>query len=230
MGMLIYAVEDDDNIRELIKCTLRSFSYDAEVFSTAEDMFVFCRKKSPPELFLLDIMLPGMSGIDALKQIRSDLQMRKIPVILLTAKSLETDKVIGLDNGADDYITKPFGILELMARIRAIQRRILLPDEKQHQIIQVEDLLMDIDRHEVRVKNEEIPLTLKEFELLYMLLANRGKTVTRDELLNTVWGFDFQGESRTLDMHIKTLRQKIGDNAENPKYIKTVRGIGYIIV
>ena len=229
MGTLIYAVEDDDNIRELIKCTLQSFSYHAEVFSSAEELFDFCRKKSPPDLFLLDIMLPGMSGYDTLKRIRADLQMKKIPVIMLTAKSLETDKVTGLDYGADDFITKPFGILELMARIRAVLRRVLEPGEKQHQIICVENLQMDVDRHEVRIGDEEIPLTLKEFELLYMLLANRGKTVTRDQLLNTVWGFDFQGESRTLDMHIKTLRQKIGDNAENPKYIKTVRGIGYII-
>ncbi len=228
MGTLIYAVEDDDNIRELIGCTLRSFSYDVETFSSAEELFSACRLKPLPDMILLDIMLPGMSGIDALKIIRSEPLMHRIPVILLTAKFLETDKVIGLDCGADDYITKPFGILELMARIRAVQRRISESEEKQ-KMISYQDLTIDLNRHQAYVNGAEVPLTLKEFELLYMLLSNKGKTVTREELLNSIWGFDFQGESRTLDMHIKTLRQKIGDSADDPKYIKTVRGIGYII-
>ena len=206
MGTLIYAVEDDDNIRELIGCTLRSFSFDAEVFATAEKMFAAFREKPLPDLILLDIMLPGMNGIDALKEIKSGPDTKKIPVIMLTAKSLETDKVTGLDCGADDYITKPFGVLELMARIRAVQRRVMQP--KEQKTIRYQDIFIDLDRHQAYVNGGEVALTLKEFELLTTLLENRGKTVAREELLNAIWGFDFQGESRTLDMHIKTLRQK----------------------
>ncbi|MDP4109186.1 MAG: response regulator transcription factor [Bacillota bacterium] len=227
MGKLIYAVEDDDNLRELIGCTLRSFSFDAEVFMTAEDMFAKCAE-TPPDLFLLDIMLPRMSGIDALRLIKNDPGLKRVPVIMLTAKTLETDKVLGLDCGADDYISKPFGVLELTARIRAVLRRADEPAPKQKNFEYL-DLKVDLDRHQVMVSGREVPLTLKEFELLRILLENRGKTMTREELLNAVWGFDFEGESRTLDMHIKTLRHKIGDSAETPQYIKTVRGIGYIV-
>lgn len=226
MEGLIYVTEDEENIRELIRCTLQAFQYDSKTFECAEDMLAACEEELP-ELVLLDIMLPGMDGVEALKKLRENVKTKNVPVIMLTAKSSEVDKVTALDAGADDYIMKPFGILELTARIRTVLRRVRaagssLPGKKK-----ISDIELDILKHEVSVAGKKVELTLKEYELLKTLMLSAPRVLSRDELLNEVWGYDFAGETRTLDMHIRTLRAKIGDEAENPRYIKTVRGVGY---
>ncbi len=228
MESLIFVVEDEDNIRELLCCALKSFSYRVESFGDAEAMLkaVIAEK---PDLILLDIMLPGIDGIEALKQLKAKLSNAGIPVIMLTAKSAETEKVTCLDAGADDYITKPFGILELSARVRAAVRRQKKP-EGRTEALQYKDISIDTGKRTVTVAGCAAELTLKEYELLCLLMSSPGRVLPREDLLNSVWGFDFEGESRTLDMHIKTLRQKLCDNAEHPKYIRTVRGVGYSLV
>lgn len=225
MSALIYVVDDESNIRELISCTLISFGYTVESFETAEGMLDACTARLP-DLILLDIMLPGRSGTEALAQLKETPSFSHVPVILLTAKSAETDKVQGLDAGAEDYIVKPFGVLELSARVRTVLRRKMkLPSGP----IVYGELSLDADLHEVVRAGKKVDLTLKEFSLLKLLLENRGRVVPREELLSSVWGFEFEGESRTLDMHIKTLRKKIGDSVESPRYITTVRGVGYLM-
>jgi len=228
MSSLIYVVEDEDNIREVLLCTLEAFSYSTKGFSAAEAMLTSVAADKP-ELILLDIMLPGMDGIQALKLLKTNPSAAHIPVIMLTAKSAETEKVVCLDAGADDYITKPFGVLELSARVRAVLRRLKKHSGKAA-ALQYKDICIDSEKRTLTVAGTAVDLTLKEFELLYLLMENPDRVLQRDELLEAVWGFDFAGESRTLDMHIKTLRQKLCDNAENPRYIRTVRGVGYSIV
>jgi two-component system, OmpR family, alkaline phosphatase synthesis response regulator PhoP len=228
MNHLIFVVEDEDNIRELIRCTLESFSYRVSSFCDAESMLAGVQAEKP-DLILLDIMLPGIDGITALKTLKANTSSACIPVIMLTAKSAETEKVFCLDAGADDYITKPFGILELSARIRAAIRRREKPGSRP-KTLEYKDIFFDNDKRCIKVSGVAVQLTLKEYELLFMLMNNRDRVISREELLACVWGFDFAGESRTLDMHIKTLRQKLADNTDNPKYIKTVRGIGYSLV
>lgn len=224
---LIYVTEDDESIRELIRCTLEAFSYRVETFGSAEEMLKACTKQVP-ELFLLDIMLPGIDGISALKQLKANEKTREIPAIMLTARTSEVDKVKGLDMGAEDYITKPFGILELTARVRARLRAVSGANRgKEPRIISCADIEIDTEGMEVFQRGRKLELTLKEYELLKFLLKHADKVVSRDELLNAVWGFDYTGETRTLDMHIKGLRSKLGDNAEKPQYIKTIRGVGY---
>lgn len=228
MSALIYLTEDDENVRELIRCTLVSFSYEVRSFENAEDMLAECSKGQLPDLFLLDIMLPGIDGIRALKLLRQNPDAASLPVIMLTAKSSEADKVAGLDNGADDYIAKPFGVLELAARVRAVLRR--KPLQEHPSVLTYKDIVIDCDRHCVTIKGEPADLTVKEYDLLLFLVRNSRRVVTREELFGKVWGYDFEGESRTLDMHILSLRNKLGDNAERPCYIKTVRGVGYSMV
>ncbi len=228
MNTLIYVTEDDANIRELLRCTLESFSYKVCCFESAEELLEACRK-TLPALFLLDIMLPGLDGIAALHTLRAQPETRGIPVIMLTAKASEADKVTGLDSGADDYITKPFGVLELTARVRAALRRKEEKDGENGSHLAHKELTMDLDKRLVTLAGQPVELTLKEFELLRLLLEQATRVLTREELLNTIWGYDYIGESRTLDMHIKTLRQKLGDDADAPNYIKTVRGIGYTL-
>ncbi len=222
----VFIVEDDDNIREVVRCTLEAFSYRVYQFKTAEEMFA-----SPvaPSVYILDIMLPGMDGIETLKRIKNTPATQKLPVIMLTAKTAEIDKVIGLDNGADDYIAKPFGVLELSARLRAVLRR-AYPQERQSHIIEANGIQANLDKREVTLAGAEVDLTLKEFDLLVLLMQNTDRVLSRDELLNTIWGYDFAGETRTLDMHIKSLRAKLLDDAGHPTYIKTVRGVGYRFV
>lgn len=226
MTKKIFVIEDDENIREMIKMALVSFSYEVLVFENAENAFSESLK-DVPDMFIFDIMLPGMSGIEATKKIRENSLTKKVPVIMLTAKDTEIDKVLGFDCGADDYITKPFSVLELGARIRSIFRRTDKEDKIIMKTIQVSDLNINNETREVFKNGELIELTFKEYELLYMLVGENTRIISREELLNTIWGEDFLGESRTLDIHIRTLRQKLGDNAENPKYIKTVRNVGY---
>lgn len=220
---MIYIVEDDNSIRELVIYTLESMNMKAEGFAHPKDFWVRI-ENSKPELILLDIMLPEEDGISILKKLRENSKTKKIPVILLTAKGSEYDKVLGLDSGADDYITKPFGIMELMSRIKALLRRTESNAEIEEQILG--ELTINKKSHEVKVKGEMVALTLKEFEMLVLLIENKGRVIGRDELLNKIWGYDFDGENRTVDVHIRTLRQKLGDCGT---YIETVRGKGYKI-
>ena len=220
---LIYVAEDDDNIREILRCTLDSYGYATRVFDSAPQLLEAVREQLP-DLILMDIMMPGMDGLQALRLLKQDRRTAGVPVIFLTAKASEIDKVKGLDLGAEDYITKPFGLLELAARVRAALRR--QPPERQH-ILRGGDIVVDVDDHAVTRAGQPLELTLKEFELLRILIANRERVVPREELLNEIWGYDFAGETRTLDMHIKTLRAKLGDDVEHPRYIKTIRAVGY---
>lgn len=225
MPHMIYVIEDDDGIRESINLALKSFHYDVRAFVTAEDALEAIREKIP-DMFIFDIMLPGMDGISAVKLLRGKPETAPTPILLLTAKDTEMDKVVGLDAGADDYLAKPFGIMELAARIRAQLRRTHIEASP----IVGGDLILNPATREVRINESLLTLTYKEFELLYLLMQNRSRIVPREELFGSVWGYDFEGEARTLDTHIKSLRQKLGDTAENPEYIMTVRNVGYRFV
>ncbi len=226
MGQLIYVIEDDENIRELIKVSLESFSYRVETFETAEDGLAAIDSLLPDMAFF-DLMLPKKDGLTAIKELRQKPKTRDLPIIILTAKGTEIDKVVGLDSGADDYITKPFGILELMARIRNLLKRTQKPEEE---ILAVSDIRLDKRCHEVYRAGKKIELTRTEFALLAVLMENTPNVMKRDELLDLVWGYDFIGETRTLDMHIRTLRQKLFGDEETACCIRTVRGIGYQLV
>ncbi len=221
---MIYFVEDDDNIRELVVYTLNSTGLKAEGFSTP-DKFWEAMEESTPSLVLLDIMLPQEDGLSILQKIRGDKNTKKLPVIILTAKADEYDKVKGFDLGADDYVPKPFGMMELVARIKAVLRR-TDSDKETVSEYTVDCLTVSPEKHKVKVNGEKVTLTLKEFEMLCLLLENRGIVLSRDQILNRVWGYSFDGESRTVDVHIRTLRQKLGVAGE---LITTVRGIGYTI-
>lgn len=224
---LIYCVEDDEGISELILCALKSGGYDAVAFDTPPK-FYERMKKQIPSLILLDIMLPVEDGISVLKKIRADATYKSIPVIMLTAKSTEVDKVMGLEAGADDFITKPFGIMELLSRIKAVLRRSTSTEAPTEPLLRYEGLELDGLKRQVIFNQQPVELTFKEFELLAFLLKNTGIVLSRDKIVEKVWGYDFEGESRTVDMHIKTLRQKL-EEAGCVDYIKTVRGVGYKI-
>lgn len=222
----IYVIEDDDNIRDLIKIALEGFGYTVSAFETAEEAL----KKiegDQPDLAVFDLMLPGMDGLTAIRKIRKDEVLKDMPVIILTAKDREFDKVAGLDGGADDYMTKPFGVMELAARIRSLLRR-RARDRAGEEVLEQYCITLNKKTREVLSCGRKAELTLKEFELLKYLMENQNKVVTRDELLNHIWGYDYDGETRTLDMHIRTLRQKLGE--EGGSCIRTVRGVGYRFV
>jgi len=221
---MIYCVEDDRSIRELIIYALKSNGYEAVGFDKAEPFYKELENKLP-DLVLLDIMLPGEDGIEILKKLKASPKLRNIPVIMLTAKSAEYDKVLGLDSGADDYITKPFGIMEFLSRVKAVLRR--LGNVSNPSELSVGRLTMYIDKHVVIADGKEVALTFKEFELLKYLMENTGIVLTRVKLLEEVWGYEYKGETRTLDVHIRTLRRKLG---EAGAVIETVRGVGYKIV
>lgn len=221
----IYVIEDDENIRELLKVALEGFGYEIKAYEAAEPALLDM-KEIIPDLVIFDLMLPGMDGLTAIRLLRQDSQLKKIPVICLTAKDKELDKVIGLDIGADDYITKPFGVLELAARIRSLLRRSMKEDNNEY--IRVNNLVINPLTREVTNNGEPVELTFKEYELLLYLIENKSRVVTRDELLNRIWGYNFYGESRTLDIHIKTLRQKLGTTGVES--IKTIRSVGYRFV
>ena len=218
---MIYCVEDDVSIRELMLYTLRASGYEAEGFEQGSEL-LDALKRYTPKLIMLDIMLPGMDGIEILKHLRSNPATARIPVIMATAKGTEYDRVLGLDAGADDYLSKPFGMLEMVSRIRAVLRR--TEPAEQTQILSMGSLQLDTAAHTVLASGTRILLTLKEFELLQLFLEHPGRVFTRDQLLERVWGTDYVGESRTVDVHIGTLRTKIGVCGE---YIRTVRGVGY---
>lgn len=218
---MIYCVEDDGNIRELVVYTLNSTGLNACGFEDGKT-FMEALAFETPELILLDIMLPGEDGLMLLKKLKGAAKTKEIPVIMVTAKGSEYDKVIGLDGGADDYITKPFGMMELVSRVKAVLRRTQKgnrPDE-----YCIDNLVLNEQKHEVTVDGRPVILTLKEFELLNRLIRDTGIVLTRDRLLEEIWGYDFDGETRTLDVHIRTLRQKLGSAGE---LIQTVRGVGY---
>ena len=219
----IYCVEDDMNIRELVVYALRSSGYEAKGLEDARELFAALEAEIP-SLILLDIMLPEEDGIHVLGRLRASRATRDIPVIMLTAKSSEYDKVVGLDAGADDYVTKPFGVMELISRIKAVLRRAGNLGEEGE--LTAGEIRLNSQSHTVTAAGAPVTLTYKEFELLQYLMKNRGMVLTRDKIMSAVWGFDFEGETRTVDMHIKTLRQKLGSCGAQ---IETVRGVGYKI-
>lgn len=218
---MIYCVEDDDNIRELVIYTLETTGLKARGFAEGS-AFMEALAFDTPELILLDIMLPGDDGLELLKKLKSSAKTKNIPVIMVTAKGSEYDKVVGLDSGADDYVTKPFGMMELVSRIKAVLRRSGKIEDRID--TEISGVCVDVKKHQVTVDGKEIALTLKEFELLEKLMRNQGIVLTRDQLLTEIWGYDFDGETRTVDVHIRTLRQKLGEKGE---IIQTVRGVGY---
>lgn len=221
---MIFCVEDDNSIRELLLYTLKNTGFECAGFGDGESLFRALQSGNVPELILLDIMLPGISGIEILKKLKEDRKTCEIPVIMLTAKGSEFDKVIGLDSGADDYITKPFGMMELISRVKAVIRR-TKPKERERKLV-CGDISMDTEKHLVTVEGEVVQLTLKEFEMLRVLMENKGIVLSRDTLLERVWGYDFDGETRTVDVHVRTLRQKLGAAGG---IVDTVRGVGYTI-
>ncbi|KMO85543.1 ArsR family transcriptional regulator [Megasphaera cerevisiae DSM 20462] len=221
---LIYCVEDDENIRELVGYALRSQNFEVETFADGKEFWKALQIQAP-SLVLLDIMLPGENGTEILDKIRKDSQYRGLPVIMLTAKTSEYDIVKGLDNGADDYMCKPFGIVELISRIRAVLRR-SKPQSTEKNIFSFGPVALDAEKHIVTVSGDVCHLTVKEFELLRYLLVNIDIVLKREQIMEAVWGFSYEGESRTIDMHIKSLRQKLGEGGH---IIRTVRGVGYVI-
>ena len=221
---LIYVIEDDRNIQEIETFALSNVGYQVEGFDCAA-AFYKALEKTVPDLILLDIMLPDEDGLTILKNLRLRKETSTVPIIMVTAKTTEIDKVKGLDMGADDYMTKPFGVMELISRVKAMLRRIAKPEDKE-KVLKLGNVLLDRERHAVFVKDEPVELTFKEYELLKLLMVNAGIVTTRQVILDRVWGIDFEGESRTLDMHIKTLRQKL---KEEGSQIKTVRNVGYVM-
>ena len=229
VNKLIYIVEDDNNIRELVTVALTAHSYNVKPFGCAEDALAEV-KRAVPDLIILDIMLPGIDGISALKKLRSEKETCSTLILFLTAKSTELDKVIGLESGADDYLAKPFGVMELAARVKALLRRNNRTAEEKDVLLAAGSIVIDTSVREVSANGAKVVLTLKEYELLKLLIENKNRVISREELLDKVWGYDFVSETRTLDMHIRTLRQKLDDDADNPRYIRTVRGVGYHFV
>ncbi len=219
----IYIVEDDQNIREIESFALKNSGYHVMDFECAKDFYKKLNEKAPA-LILLDIMLPDEDGLEVVRKVRSNPKTRKVPIILVTAKTTEIDKVKGLDIGADDYITKPFGVMELISRVKAVLRRSKGMEEDKN--LSLADVFVDNEKHMVYVKEQPCELTYKEYELLKLLMINTGIVMSRDIIMERIWGTDFEGESRTLDMHIKTLRQKLKDANVT---IKTVRNVGYIM-
>lgn len=222
---MIYLLEDDTSIQNFVLYTLKNTGFEAEGFERPSDFWKRMEEEIP-NLLLLDIMLPEEDGMEILKKLRDNRKTKNLPIIMLTAKGTEYDKVLGLDSGADDYVAKPFSMMELMSRIKALLRRSEIKEEKKD-TYQVEPLYVNISKHIVKVNDEEVnSLTYKEFELLSMLLQHQETVLSRDQILQSIWGYDFDGESRTVDVHVRTLRQKLGDAG---KLIETVRGFGYKI-
>ena len=227
---MIYLVEDDDSIRELVIYTLRSTGMEAKGFGLPS-AFWRAMAEETPELVLLDIMLPEEDGLSILKKIKNTSQTKKLPVIMLTAKGEDMDKILGLEYGADDYITKPFNILEVKARIKAILRRNSKASAKTEASSRIEtgDMRMDCDSRSLFIHDKEVYLTAKEFDLLELLVLNPNKVYSRETLLNTIWGYDYPGDARTVDVHVRRLREKIEENPSEPKYVHTKWGVGYYL-
>lgn len=221
----ILVVDDEEHILELIKFNLEREGYNVLLCDNGEESISII-KSNPVDLVVLDLMLPGIDGLEVCKRLQSMDEYNDLPIIMLTAKSEESDRILGLEIGADDYITKPFSVRELIARIKAVLRRSEAKHESIDNLIIVKDLIIDTERHIVTVNGSAIELTLKEFELLKMLSEQRGRVLSRNLLLDAVWGYDYFGETRTVDVHIRHLRKKIGDD-QLSEYIETIRGVGY---
>ena len=218
---LIYIVEDDQNIREIESFALKNSGFQVKDFSNAKD-FYHSLKEIKPDITLLDIMLPDEDGMEILQKLRKNPETKRMPIIMVTAKSTELDRVKGLDLGADDYIVKPFGVMELISRVKALLRRSM--GEQSEKILRVEEILMDDEKHLVFVDGNECELTYKEYELLRLFMQNRGIVLSRNLIMDKIWDMNFDVESRTLDVHLKTLRAKLGESAY---HIKTIRNVGY---
>lgn len=230
--LTVLTIDDEEHILELLKYNLEKNGFNVIQALTGEDGLNKLEDNNI-DIVLLDLMLPGIDGLEVLKRIRNDINLKRIPVIMLTAKSDEIDTVLGLEMGADDYIGKPFGSHELMARIKAVLRRteevakIRGNIDNQDEIIVIDDLMINRTTHEIVVNEKKIELPLKEFELLFLMAKNRGRVFDREYLLDKIWGYEYYGETRTVDVHIRNLRKKIEEDDKNPKYIKTIRGVGY---
>ncbi len=221
---MIYYVEDEKNIRELVEYALLANGFEIRCFADGVSFWQGLREEKNPELILLDIMLPGENGMEILHRLKENAATKHIPVIMVTAKGSEYDKVLGLDSGADDYIAKPFGMMELVSRVKAVLRR--TQKEEMDTDLSYQDIRICNASHKVFVRDEEVELTKKEYNLLSYLIRNQGVVLTRDQLLNSIWGYDFDGETRTVDVHVRSLRQKLGNAGD---CVTTVRGIGYRI-
>lgn len=218
---LIYIVEDDQNIREIESFALKNSGYQIQDFSNAKDFYRAMNERKP-DLAILDIMLPEEDGMEILQKLRKNPETKRLPIMMVTAKTTEIDRVKGLDSGADDYMSKPFGVMELISRVKALLRRSM--SEVQEKILKVDEILLDDERHQVYVEGQPCELTFKEYELLRLLMQNRGIVLSRDLIMDRIWDMNCDVESRTLDVHLKTLRSKLGESAH---HIKTIRNVGY---
>ena len=218
---LIYIVEDDQNIREIESFALKNSGYQIQDFSNAKDFYRAMNERKP-DLAILDIMLPDEDGMEILQKLRKNPETKRLPIMMVTAKTTELDRVKGLDSGADDYMSKPFGVMELISRVKALLRRSM--GEAQEKLLKVDEILMDAERHQVFVAGAPCELTYKEYELLRLLMQNRGIVLSRDLIMDRIWDMNCDVESRTLDVHLKTLRAKLGESAH---HIKTIRNVGY---
>lgn len=221
----ILVVDDEEHIVELISYNLMGAGYKVITAANGIDAINILSEEKP-DLILLDLMIPGKDGLDVCKEVRGNKEIKNIPIIMLTAKSEELDKVLGLELGADDYMTKPFSVRELLARVKALLRR-STQLEVQSEAVTFGDLSANFEKREIAIKGNIIDLTLKEFELLEILIKNKGKILTRENLLDKIWGYEYIGETRTVDVHIRYLRKKIEEDDKNPKFIETIRGVGY---
>ena len=221
----ILVVDDEEHILELISFNLTNNGYKVIKANNGIDA-VRLAIEEKPKLILLDLMIPGKDGYDVCREVRCNSEIRNIPIIMLTAKSEELDKILGLELGADDYITKPFSVRELLARVKAVLRRFSVV-EPESSVLVFGNLKADFEKREIHVKDKKLDLTLKEFELLEILIRNKGKILTRDTLLDKIWGYEYIGETRTVDVHIRYLRKKVEEDDKNPKLIETIRGVGY---
>ena len=228
MSEKVLIIDDEMHIVELLRFNLETSGYKTIYSYDGFDGFIKA-KEEKPDLILLDWMLPNISGIEVLKKIRQDADLKKIPVIMLTAKNMEDDKVEGLEIGADDYITKPFSIKEVLARITSVMRRYGMNTGRESEELTAGNLKLNLTKHEVKINDKKVDLTLKEFELLKLLLKNRGKVLSRNFLLDEIWGYEYYGETRTVDVHIRYLRKKLEEAGADEKYIETIRGVGYKI-
>ena len=228
MKTKVLIIDDEIHIVELLKFNLEVSGYEVDYAYEGLDGFSKIMKNNP-DIILLDWMLPGISGIEMLKKIRKDDKLNQKPVIMLTAKNMENNKIEGLEVGADDYITKPFSVKEVLARITSVLRRYNITQPSSEKILTTGNLKLDLVKHEVLKENEKIDLTFKEFELLKILLENKGKVISRNTLLDKIWGYEYFGETRTVDVHIRYLRKKIEEDGSQDKYIQTIRGVGYKI-
>ncbi|MGE4379152.1 MAG: winged helix-turn-helix domain-containing protein [Candidatus Izemoplasmatales bacterium] len=224
MKPLVFSVEDDINIQNVIKIAMQNSQFEIETFNNAKDLFSSL-EHTTPDLLLLDIMLPDLDGLEIIKKLKKSLKTKNIPIMVISAKTSEIDKVIGIDLGADDYLVKPFGVLELVSRSKALLRRQKLDDNDE--IVKIDELIINTATYEVFYKQNKVDFTKKQFQLLLYFAKRNNKIITREELLNNIWGFDFIGETRTLDVHIKELRRKLKLAGVSEEVIETSRGIGY---